>query len=139
MLVCVLSGLVHLDLRAGTSRRGRSPRPGCTGSPKLARPRGAAMSAPGRAARRQIGQAGGVQAVVGGPSGLMFLFVIAATWPESIGPEGPPTTAAGFPAKAAAWAEKKPHARGVRLSVSRRGRGQKMSNDSSDGAWSSLP
>ncbi|WP_430539162.1 DUF6053 domain-containing protein [Lysobacter enzymogenes] len=79
MLVCVLSGLVHLDLRAGTSRRGSSPRPGCTGSPKLARPRGAAMSAPGRVARRQIGQAGGVQAVVAGPSGRMLLFLIAAT------------------------------------------------------------
>jgi len=27
MLMCVLSGLVHLDLRGGHSRRGRSPRP----------------------------------------------------------------------------------------------------------------
>ncbi|WP_425479336.1 DUF6053 domain-containing protein [Lysobacter enzymogenes] len=31
--------------------------------------------------------------VVGGPSSPMLLFQIAATWPESVGPEGPPTTA----------------------------------------------
>ncbi|MGH8083507.1 MAG: hypothetical protein ACREP7_23225, partial [Lysobacter sp.] len=34
MLMCVLSGLVHLDLRAGTARRGLSPRPDGAGDPK---------------------------------------------------------------------------------------------------------
>ncbi|WP_430538950.1 DUF6053 domain-containing protein [Lysobacter enzymogenes] len=28
---------------------------------------------------------------MGGPSGPMLLFQVAATWPKSIGPEGPPT------------------------------------------------
>ncbi|WP_425606266.1 DUF6053 domain-containing protein [Lysobacter yananisis] len=32
-------------------------------------------------------------ALVGGPSGPMLLCRIAAIWAESIGPEGPPTTA----------------------------------------------
>jgi hypothetical protein len=34
MLMCVLSGLVHLDLRGGHSRRGRSPRPVGAGKAK---------------------------------------------------------------------------------------------------------
>ncbi|WP_430538998.1 DUF6053 domain-containing protein [Lysobacter enzymogenes] len=31
--------------------------------------------------------------MVGGPSSPMFLCLVAATGPDSIGPEGPPTTA----------------------------------------------
>ncbi|WP_425608175.1 DUF6053 domain-containing protein [Lysobacter yananisis] len=44
--------------------------------------------------RRWPGSGPEARAVVGGPSGPMLWFQIAATWDKGIGPEGPPTTTA---------------------------------------------
>ncbi|WP_425608182.1 DUF6053 domain-containing protein [Lysobacter yananisis] len=50
----------------------------------------------GLVAYEQWSSGQGFMAFVGGPSGPMPLFQIAATGSKSIGPEGPPTKA-GFP------------------------------------------